>query len=164
MFERNPVDNAAMVTVAVELTLNDASILVGRAAIPHARAVHKLLDGAEPFIYVDVFGAEGTFVPKASIKALKIVTPARPQALPAVSVDANFDPYRVLGIPTGASFDDVRAAYHRLTKMYHPDVYASVTLPPEVATYLDARAKQINAAFKILKSPRANAAPTARAS
>ncbi|MBX9925989.1 MAG: J domain-containing protein [Hyphomicrobiaceae bacterium] len=153
MFERNPVDNISAVTVAIEATLDDGRVITGRAAVSNARAVHKLMDGSEPFLYVEEFDGEATFVPKASIKALKLVTPMRPQALNARVQDAtSFDPYRVLGIGKSAPWDEIKSAYHRLSKLYHPDVYASVTLPPEVATYLGARASEINAAFRLLKS------------
>ena len=32
------------------------------------------------------------------------------------------DPYRVLGLEPGASDDEVKAAYRKLAKKYHPDV------------------------------------------
>jgi len=153
MFERNPVDNLSAVTVAVEVTLADGETVTGRAAVPNARSVHKLMDGGEPFLYVEQFDGEASFIPKASIKALKLVTPMRPQPLNSRAADAtNFDPFRVLGLSRDAPWDDIMSAYHRLAKVYHPDVYASVTLPPEVATYLTARASEVNAAFRLLKS------------
>ena len=156
MFERNRVDNASVMTVAVELTLDDGSVVTGRAALPQSRAVHKLLDGPDAFIYIDQFAGESAFIPKASIKALKLVMPARLQTLHVAVTDAaSFDPHKVLGIAKDAAWDEIRAAYHSLTKLYHPDVFAAVTLPPEVARYLDSRTKQINAAFRLLKSPRA---------
>lgn len=160
MFERNRVDNASVMTVAVELTLDEGSVVAGRAALPQSRAVHKLLDGPDAFIYIDQFAGESAFIPKASIKALKLVMPARLQTLHlAVTDAASFDPHKVLGIAKDATWDEVRAAYHSLTKLYHPDVFAAVALPPEVARYLDSRTKQINAAFRLLKSPRASTAP-----
>lgn len=156
MFERNRVDNASVETVGVEITLTDGLVVTGRAALPASRAVHKLLDGPDAFLYVDQFAGDGAFIPKASIKTLKLVQPVRLQALYIPVVDATaFDPFKVLGIPKGATWDEIKAAYHRLTKLYHPDVYASVSLPPEVAAYLDGRAKQINMAFRLLRSPRA---------
>ena len=152
MFERNPVDNTMTATVAVELTLDDGAVVAGRAAMPPGRQIHKLMDGADAFLFVETFEGEGSFVPKASIRGVKIVNTGRPQPLRIVATDASsFDPHKALGLEKGASFDEVKAAYHRLTKTYHPDVFAAVTLPPEIATYLDARAKQINAAFRLLK-------------
>jgi DnaJ domain len=155
MFERNPVDNSTLVTVAVEITMTDGSVVTGRAGLPPTRQVHKLLEGPDAFLFIETFEGEQTFVPKGTIAGIKLVNPVRPQALRLAAADATaFDPYAVLGIAKGTAFDDVRAAYHRLTKLYHPDATAGVTLPPEVRTYMDARAKQINAAFRLLKSPR----------
>ncbi len=157
MFERNPVDNISAVTVAIEATLDDGRVVTGRAAVSNARAIHKLMEGGEAFLYVEQFDGEVTFVPKASIKALKLVTPMRPQPLNTRVQDAtNFDPYRVLGVDRTSPWEDIKSAYHRLSKLYHPDVYASVTLPPEVGAYLGARASEINAAFRLLKSREAS--------
>jgi DnaJ-domain-containing protein 1 len=155
MFERNPVDNASLVTVAVEITLDDGSVVTGRAALPPSRAIHKLLDGTDPFLFVDQFDGDSAFIPKSAIKALKVVTPVKMQTLYLQPGDAStFDPYKTLGLAKGATWDDIRGAYHRLAKLYHPDVYSAVTLPPEVSNYLDGRAKQINTAFRLLKAPR----------
>jgi DnaJ-domain-containing protein 1 len=155
MFERNPVDNTMTATVAVELSLDDGSVVTGRAAMPPGRLVHKLMDGAEAFLFVETFAGESCFVPKTSIKGLKLIATAKPQPLRVLGSDAaSFDPWKALGLEKGAAFDDVKAAYHRLTKQYHPDAYAGVVLPPEVATYIDARCKQINAAFRVLRSSR----------
>jgi hypothetical protein len=159
MFERNRVDNAAVVTVAVEITLDDGATVTGRAALPPSRAVHKLLDGPDAFLYIDQFDGEGAFIPKAAIKALKLVTPVRTQTVYLPVIDAtNFDPYKVLGLTKGADWEAIKQAFHRLSKVYHPDVYANCTLPPEVATYLETRTKQINAAFRLLRAPLKTAA------
>ena len=32
------------------------------------------------------------------------------------------DPYSVLGVPHGASDDEIKAAYKKLAKRYHPDL------------------------------------------
>jgi DnaJ-domain-containing protein 1 len=155
MFERNPVDNTMTATVAVELTLADGALITGRAAMPPGRQVHKLLDGAEAFLFVETFAGEASFVPKADIKGLKLISPARPQPLRIAVTDASsFDPYKVLGLEKGAGLDAIKQAYHRLTKLYHPDAYAAVALPPEVAAYIDSRCKQVNAAFRVLKASR----------
>lgn len=154
MFERNRIDNAAVVTVAVEITLDDGSVVTGRAALGPSRAVHKLLDGPDAFLYIDQFDGQGAFIPKVTIKVLKLVAPVRTQTVYLPVIDATaFDPYKVLGLVKGAEWSAVKQAFLRLSKLYHPDVYANTTLPPEVETYLDLRSKQINAAFALLRAP-----------
>lgn len=50
------------------------------------------------------------------------------------------DPYKVLGIPTTATDDEVKQAYRRLAKRYHPDAN-----PGDKAA--EQRMKEINAAY-----------------
>jgi DnaJ domain len=152
MFERNRVDNRAETLVAVEVTLADGSTVAGRAVLPPGKGVHKLLDGDESFIYLDVFDGDGSFVPKAEIRGLKVLTSIKSQTVVLSIPDArNFDPYRTLGLEKGAAFHDIRDAYHRLSKLYHPDLYAGIELPREVKVYLEAMSKNVNAAFHALK-------------
>jgi hypothetical protein len=158
MFERNRVDNRAETLIAVEITLADGSVVAGRSVLSPGKGVHKLLERDEAFLYVDAFDGEGMFVPKADIKGLKVLNSGRQQSLMLPIPDArNFDPYRILGLEKDASFEVIRDAYHRLSKLYHPDRYAGVELPPEVGAYLDGKAKSINAAFRALKSTQKSA-------
>lgn len=50
------------------------------------------------------------------------------------------NPYKVLGLDEGASDDEVKAAYKRLAKQYHPDLNNS-------SPYAEARMKEINEAY-----------------
>ena len=61
-----------------------------------------------------------------------------------------FDPHAILGVSAGASREEVRSAYVRLAKIYHPDRYAAAELPPEAIEYLLAMARRINAAHAAL--------------
>lgn len=59
------------------------------------------------------------------------------------------DPYQILGVSRDASEDEIRQAYRRLAKKYHPDLNPG-----------DAQAAQkmneINEAYDLLKNPQAN--------
>lgn len=152
MFERNRVDNRAETLIAVEIVLADGTTLSGRAVLPPGRGVHKLLDGEEAFVYVEAFEGGGTFVPKSEIRNVKVITPGRGMSSALFIPDArNFDPHRTLGLEKGASFEQIREAYHRLSKLYHPDRYAAIELPREVKSYLEAMSKNVNAAFQALR-------------
>ena len=50
------------------------------------------------------------------------------------------DPYRVLGLSPGASDDEVKAAYKKLAKKYHPDLNQG-------SAEAEARMKEINSAY-----------------
>ena len=57
------------------------------------------------------------------------------------------DPFVVLGLDPGASLEDVRAAYRRLVKTYHPDRHMAAGTPPEFLRVAEARMAAINAAY-----------------
>lgn len=157
MFERNRVDNANDPTVALEIGLNDGTTLTGRASLGKGRQINRLLEGEEKFLYLDCFDGDAQFVQKADIKSVKVIPTQRPRALSLTLPDAsNFDPYRILGVQKGCPWDDIRAAYHRLSKLYHPDKFESVELPDEVRAYLIAMTKEVNVAFRTLKSAMSN--------
>lgn len=56
------------------------------------------------------------------------------------------NPYKVLGISEGASQEEIRAAYLKLVKKYHPDKYVDNPLK-ELATE---KLKEINEAYEML--------------
>ena len=53
------------------------------------------------------------------------------------------DPYRVLGVSPGASDDEIKQAYRRLAKKYHPDVNHG---SPEA----EQKMKEINEAYDMI--------------
>ena len=55
------------------------------------------------------------------------------------------DYYEILGVKRGASQDDIRKAYRKLAKKFHPDVSKEKNA--------DARYREINEAYEVLKDP-----------
>lgn len=53
------------------------------------------------------------------------------------------DPYEVLGVPRGASEDQIKSAYRELAKKYHPDNYSGSPLQD----LADEKMKEINEAY-----------------
>lgn len=62
------------------------------------------------------------------------------------------DPYEILGVARGASFEEVKAAYRALAKKYHPDNYTDSPLQ-EVA---NEKMQEINEAYDAIISGKAN--------
>lgn len=61
------------------------------------------------------------------------------------------DPYKVLGLEKGASADDVKKAYRKMARVYHPDLHPD---DPEATQKMNA----INEAYDMLTNPEKYAA------
>ena len=59
--------------------------------------------------------------------------------------------YEILGIDKNASHGDIKQAYYREIKKYHPDTYSGIS--EEKKKELNARAALINEAYSVLSDP-----------
>lgn len=59
------------------------------------------------------------------------------------------DPYRILGVPSGASLDEAEDAYHRLLRQEHPDLHH--TAGPERVADAERRTRELNAAISAIR-------------
>lgn len=155
MFERNRVENCLQqTTVPAELLLHSGELLKGRFYINASRAIFDVLNGDAQFLDFETYGGERAWIAKSTLASVRIVTVPPANGLNTRLADqAHFDPYQVLNVHTATPWDDVRAAYLKLSKIYHPDLFAGVVLPGEVADYLSAMARRINAAYRALEVP-----------
>ena len=155
MFERNRVDNAPEVSaVPVEITGLDGTLIKGKLQVPVPKTVAEALNGAAAFIEFEPYGGEKRYLAKAQLAAVKpLGVPRLPSLQGRLRQSEDFDPHAVLGVPCGASREEIREAYVALAKAYHPDRYANVMLPPEVSEYLAAMARRINLAHAALEVP-----------
>jgi hypothetical protein len=155
MFERNRIDNSLQYTaVPAEITLEDGQVLKGKFHITASRSIYEVLNGEAYFLDFERYGGERAMIARSALKSVKIVTVPQVPGLQSRLKDADgFDPHTVLGLEKAATFDEVRAAYHRLSKVYHPDRFAGVELPGEVRDYLTGMSRRINAAYAALGAP-----------
>ncbi len=155
MFERNRIDNVPEPgSIPVEVALADGTIARGKVLVPMGKTVADVLNGTGSFVEFEPYGGPRSFLAKAQVASVTPVGVPRAPNLGARLADpGGFDPHAVLGLAAGAGRDEVRQAYFRLAKAYHPDRYATAELPEEVRDYLAAMARRINAAHAALEAP-----------
>lgn len=140
--------------VPVEIGLVNGRTMRGKLWLSSGRTLLEVLNGAGLFLEFTPFGEERVHsIAKAQIVTLATIDLPRP-ALPHErrrAIDSD-DPHAILGVPPGAAWYTVRAAYLELVKSYHPDRFAGVALPDEVREYLGAKARRINAAYALLEA------------
>jgi hypothetical protein len=152
MFERNRPVGTEQAAVAVELALDDGAVMAGRLLIPASRTAFDVLNGPALFLEFEPYEGERRFIAKSALKAVKLAAGSQPANLAQRVRDLDgFDPHTVLGVAAGAPWEDVRAGYLARAKAYHPDRYAGVELPPEVASYLSGMLRRINSAYAALE-------------
>lgn len=170
MFERGKPETssqAQMTAVPVEIGLDDGSAAKGKLLVSAARGLGETLNGPAVFLEFQPYGGERMFIARSALRSVRPVHVPAAGNLQSRSRDVDaFDPYAVLGVRAGSPWEQIRAAYVRLSKTYHPDRYASAELPAEVNDYLSAMARRVNAAYAALEAPRKAAnrpAPVTRA-
>lgn len=155
MFERNRVDSGLQtVATLAEITLDDGRSLKGKFFISAARSLADVLNGEMKFLEFETHDGDRTLIAKSSIRTVKAVPlPSAPSLKNKLRDTDNADPFAMLGIDRTSPWEEIRIAYHKLSKLYHPDRYASFDLPPEVSEYLAVMARRINAAYTALEIP-----------
>ena len=65
------------------------------------------------------------------------------------------DAYQILGVPASASDREIRKAFHKLIRKYHPDLVKARGLPEEMAHIYADKAQTINTAYETICKDRA---------
>jgi DnaJ domain len=155
MFDRSKSDNPVELGgVTVDITLTNEETIKGKMVMPVSRSAADAVNGPGQFIEICPFAGERQYIAKTSIRMLRLVPVPKAVLGEAIRDLDGFDPHRILGLGHDASWDDTRHAYLKLSKVYHPDRFATADLPPEVADYLSGMARRINAAFAALEDGR----------
>ncbi len=148
MFRRYEPE-AVQTAVPVTLKRTSGTVERGRIVLPFHKTLDDVLNGPATFVEFHPYGAEKIFIAKSEILAVDPNNVPKPSDVNVKLHSTNdvMDPYDVLGIPRGASLAEVKKAYHKLAKLYHPDRYANAELPDEVTVYLAGMARRVNAAY-----------------
>lgn len=156
MFERNRIETPSTrrdKAIAVELALDDGRLLKGKCFVTSTRHVYEELNGNGSFLDFEAYEGPREMIAKACLRSVRVADVPKPASLAVRTANDDFDPHAVLGVGRGASLEEIGEAYRRLSKLYHPDRYAAADLPQEVAAYIDAMARRVNAAYAALEKP-----------
>lgn len=138
----------------VSLILTDDSVMTVSVRMPLSNKLGDALNAPEPFLDVITAGGEQQFIAKSAIRTVRsMVMPSAGQLdLDArQAAMAELDAHAILKLEKGAGPEEVRQAYHRMARLYHPDRIASYELPEEIKDYARAMLVRINLAFEKLR-------------
>jgi hypothetical protein len=140
--------------VLVSISLLDGGTLMASMRMPLSNKVIDALNNPDPFLDILTPGGEQQFVAKAAIKSVRSMEMPKAEQLDLdakAQALANADPYVILKLEKSATPEEIRQAYHRMARLYHPDRIASYELPEEVKDYARAMLVRINLAFEQIR-------------
>jgi DnaJ-domain-containing protein 1 len=135
----------------VFLTLADNSVQTVSIRLPLSNRLADALNNADAFLDVVSPSGQQQFIAKSGVRSVRSTHVPKADHLDTekgAPGSAGFDPYAVLKVSKEASPEEIRHAYHRMARLYHPDRIASFDLPPEVMDYVRTMLVRINLAFE----------------
>jgi hypothetical protein len=142
-------DNANRTSVF--LTLTDNQVVTVSIRLPLSRRLGDALNNDDVFLDAITPSGQQQFIAKSTIKLVRSANVPRADQIDTEGAAAGtlaFDPYATLKVAKDASPEDIKHAYHRMARLYHPDRIASYELPDEVKDYVRAMLVRINLAFE----------------
>ncbi|KAB2851198.1 MAG: J domain-containing protein [Hyphomicrobiaceae bacterium] len=140
-----------LATVAVLIVLSDGSTLAGNMEKPRTRSLTEFLNYPLAFFEIERKDGSRVQIAKSGVRSVEVTdNPRVDQLATEVKKWDSLEPYQVLGVQKSATKDELRDAYLRLQRLYHPDRYIGTDLPTEVAEYIGGMARRINIAYSML--------------
>ena len=137
----------------VLITMSDGTQINGAVRLTLTNKLTDALSTSDLFLDILTEDGEQQFVSKAAIRLIRATDGARTQqeAGPRPFAQGPVDPYSTLKLQRDASPDDVKKAYHKMVRLYHPDRIASFDLPEDMLEYARDMLVRVNLAFEELK-------------
>ena len=138
----------------VALTLADDTVMTVSIRLPLSNKLGDALNTPDMFLDVVTAGGEQQYIAKSDIRAVRSMEMPKADQLDLEARQAglaDLDPHAVLKIDKKANPEEVRQAYHKMARLYHPDRIASYELPDEIKEYARAMLVRINLAFEQLR-------------
>lgn len=137
---------------SVKITLSDGREVSGNVVVPPGHTLTEVLNIASTFVEFEPVGAPRIFIAKSDVRSVLPLTVAPGPSLPPHQGEDVSNPFAVLGVTAEADKQEVDRAFAHLAKIYQPDQYARIGLPPEVCDYLASMVHRINTAYEKVKA------------
>jgi DnaJ-domain-containing protein 1 len=144
--------------ILVTILRSDGDELVGNLVLPVMADLVRTMNNEIRYLEFEDLRGNMSLLLKSSIIELRTESLKQKPKLQNTK-DANAEPFAMLGLKPDAPWADVRKSYVRMTKLYHPDQYSTVTLPDEVLHYMSEMFSQSNTAYNIIRSTMAAKEP-----
>ena len=160
MLDRNRSSNSTEMTEApVRIVLIDGSELNGHISMPTTTRLDAFINNADGFLPFTDHEGVMQFIAKTQVAAIQpIAVPRASQLSRRLAEGTTFDPHDVLEVERGSGLDAIRQAYVMKARLYHPDRFAGIDLPREMAAYLKAMQQRVNIAYEALSQGKSAAA------
>ncbi len=145
-------DRVNRTTVAI--TLLDGTVVTASLRMPLSNRLGDALNNGDAFLDVVTLGGEQQFIAKPAIRSVRSMEVPKPEQLDLDGRSANLatvNPHAILKLGPNAGPEEIKQAYHRMARLYHPDRIASYELPEEIKEYMRAMLVHINLAFEQLR-------------
>lgn len=119
--------------------------LRGELLLMRIQPLHEAINKPEQFLEFRVRDGRILMIAKSAIELVTEVELPDVQQLDHML--AKLEPHGLLGVAPGSDPAAIRDAYLAKVRKYHPDTYASIDLPSEVAQYLEGMFVHIKAAY-----------------
>ena len=147
MFERGVVTDRKKRRIGVVLTMDDGSVVRGNVIGAHS-SLGEILSNGSTFLELAETDGKPVFLAMSSIRKIEFSSlPKADQLSRQENMAESSNPYQILGVSPDVDESELARAYHRLTRLYHPDRMASLELPAEITEYASAMQKRFNTAF-----------------
>ncbi len=149
MLSRDQAYNSETRAIPVLITYDDGTEVQGSLNIPKLAELSEILSNAVPFLMFSYFDGRTVFVASSKIRSVQVINCQKIK--PLTTIEGNFDPYQILGVSPSDDAPTIRKAFHRLTKLYHPDKFAAHESPDEIMNYIKAMSQRINLAYAAIE-------------
>lgn len=118
----------------------------GELVLSRQQPLHEALN--KPDLWIEFRSREGKTL-SISKNSIESVSEFEVAATKVTHLEVSkADPYHILGVPSGSDPATIREAYLTKVRLYHPDHYASVSLPQEVSEYIQSMFVMVREAFE----------------